>query len=49
MFIRSYLRTSTIDHRPSTIEQDVNRASAALEQFVAEHGQLIANMYAEGG
>ena len=40
MFIRSYLRASTI-------EQNANRASAALEQFAAEHGQLIANMYLE--
>lgn len=40
MFVRSYLRASTI-------EQDANRASTALEQFAAEHGQLIANMYTE--
>lgn len=40
MFVRSYLRASTI-------EQDANRASAALEQFAAEQGQLIANMYTE--
>ena len=40
MFIRSYLRASTI-------EQDANRANAALEQFAAEHGHLIANTYTE--
>ena len=40
MFIRSYLRASTI-------EQDANRAHAALEQFAAEHGHLIANTYTE--
>ena len=40
MFIRSYLRASTI-------EQDATRANAALEQFAAEHGQLIANTYTE--
>ena len=40
MFIRSYLRASTI-------EQDATRANAALEQFAAEHGQLIANTYIE--
>ena len=40
MFIRSYLRASTI-------EQDANRANAALEQFAAEHRHLIANTYTE--
>lgn len=40
MFIRSYLRASTI-------EQDANRANAALEQFAAEHGHLVANTYTE--
>ena len=40
MFIRSYLRASTI-------EQDANRANAALEQFAAEHAHLIANTYTE--
>ncbi|MHC5208942.1 recombinase family protein [Pseudomonas chlororaphis] len=40
MFIRSYLRASTI-------EQDATRANAALEQFAADHGQLIANTYTE--
>ena len=40
MFVRSYLRASTI-------EQDANRASTALEQLATEHGQLIANMYTE--
>ncbi len=40
MFIRSYLRASTV-------EQDANRANAALEQFAAEHGHLVANTYTE--
>lgn len=40
MFIRSYLRASTV-------EQDANRANAALEQFAAEHGHLVANTYIE--
>ncbi|WP_130904032.1 recombinase family protein [Pseudomonas sp. Sample_22] len=40
MFIRSYLRASTI-------EQDATRANAALEQFAAEHGHLVASTYTE--
>ncbi len=40
MFIRSYLRASTI-------EQDANRANETLEHFAAEHGQRIANSYVE--
>ena len=40
MFIRSYLRASTV-------EQDANRANAALEQFAAEHGHLVASTYTE--
>lgn len=40
MFIRSYLRASTI-------EQDANRANAALEQFAADHGQVVASTYTE--
>lgn len=40
MFIRSYLRASTV-------EQDANRANAALEQFAAEYGHLVANTYTE--
>ena len=40
MFIRSYLRASTV-------EQNANRANAALEQFAAEHGHLVANTYTE--
>lgn len=40
MFIRSYLRASTV-------EQDANRANTALEQFAAEHGHLVANTYTE--
>lgn len=40
MFIRSYLRASTV-------EQNANRANAALEQFAAEHGHLVASTYTE--
>ncbi|WP_409498899.1 recombinase family protein [Pseudomonas fragi] len=40
MFIRSYLRASTI-------EQDANRANDALEQFAADHGQVVASTYTE--
>ena len=40
MFIRSYLRASTI-------EQDANRANGALEQFAADHGQVVASTYTE--
>ncbi|MCH4881233.1 resolvase [Pseudomonas sp. TMW22090] len=40
MFIRSYLRASTV-------EQDANRANAALEQFAGEHGHLVASTYTE--
>ena len=40
MFIRSYLRASTV-------EQDANRANAALEQFAAEHGHLVASTYTD--
>jgi DNA invertase Pin-like site-specific DNA recombinase len=40
MFIRSYLRASTI-------EQDANRANAALEQFAADHGHAVASTYTE--
>ena len=40
MFIRSYLRASTI-------EQDANRANGALEQFAADHDQVVASTYTE--
>ena len=40
MFIRSYLRASTI-------EQDANRANDALEQFAADHGQGVASTSTE--
>lgn len=40
MFIRSYLRASTV-------EQDANRANDTLEQFALDHGQRIANTYVE--
>ena len=40
MFIRSYLRASTV-------EQDATRSNAALEQFAAEHGHLVASTYTE--
>ena len=38
--IRAYLRASTTS-------QDANRARAALEQFVASHGERVAAWYAE--
>jgi DNA invertase Pin-like site-specific DNA recombinase len=40
MFIRSYLRASTI-------EQDANRANAVLEQFAVDHGRAVACTYTE--
>lgn len=40
MFIRSYLRASTI-------EQDANRANDALEKFAADHDQVVASTYTE--
>jgi len=40
MFIRSYLRASTI-------EQDASRANAALEQFASDHGHVVASTYTE--
>lgn len=40
MFVRAYLRASTV-------EQDAARAREALEQFAAEHGQSIAAKYIE--
>lgn len=40
MFVRAYLRASTA-------EQDATRARAALAQFAADHGQLIASEYLE--
>ncbi|WP_312478574.1 recombinase family protein [Stutzerimonas nitrititolerans] len=40
MFIRAYLRASTVD-------QDANRARKALEDFVSSHGQQIAKSYIE--
>lgn len=40
MFIRAYLRASTI-------EQDASRAREALEQFAASHDQVIAAEYME--
>lgn len=40
MFVRAYLRASTID-------QDASRARASLESFAEEHGVTIANFYEE--
>lgn len=40
MFIRTYLRASTV-------EQDASRARESLEQFVGSHGQAIAAEYTE--
>lgn len=40
MFIRSYLRASTI-------EQDATRAREALERFAEQHGKSIASEYVE--
>lgn len=40
MFIRAYLRASTV-------EQDASRARASLEQFAADHGTAIAAQYVE--
>ncbi|AYC34688.1 serine recombinase [Pseudomonas cavernae] len=40
MFVRAYLRASTI-------EQDASRARAALEQFAASHDRVIAAEYLE--
>lgn len=40
MFIRAYLRASTV-------EQDANRAAAALETFAQERGHAIAARYIE--
>ena len=40
MFVRAYLRASTV-------EQDATRARESLEQFAAEHGQAIAAQYIE--
>lgn len=40
MFIRAYLRASTD-------EQNAERAKAALNQFIQEHGQRIASYYTE--
>ncbi|MGH8436416.1 MAG: recombinase family protein [Pseudomonas sp.] len=40
MFVRAYLRASTI-------EQDASRARAALEQFAASHDRVIAAEYME--
>lgn len=42
MFVRSYLRASTID-------QDATRARAALDAFAAERGLTIASSYVENG
>lgn len=40
MFVRAYLRASTI-------EQDASRAREALDAFAASHGQAIASEYLE--
>lgn len=40
MFVRAYLRASTV-------EQDASRAREALEQFAASHGHKIAAQYLE--
>lgn len=40
MFVRAYLRASTV-------EQDAQRARQALERFSAEHGRVIAASYIE--
>lgn len=40
MFVRAYLRASTV-------EQDATRARESLEKFAAEHGQAIAAQYIE--
>lgn len=40
MFVRAYLRASTV-------EQDASRAKAQLEQFAAERGLVIASYYVE--
>lgn len=40
MFVRAYLRASTV-------EQDASRAMVSLDQFAAEHGQKVATYYTE--
>lgn len=40
MFVRAYLRASTVD-------QNASRAKASLESFAEEHGVTIANFYEE--
>ena len=40
MFVRAYLRASTV-------EQDASRAMVSLDQFAAEHDQKVATYYTE--